>query len=164
MAITESFVYNMAKRTMFGTTANAWGAEALASLSMSSSMKAMLVLESYSPKKTASTTTTIRAVFSSRAPTGNAAYLSNSADMVLANPTVSDSSTGVVYFDADDGAFAGSVAAGGVIGGILIYKIVNNDQASSYPIALIDINIVTANGASININWDNGVNRIFALT
>ena len=46
---------------------------------------------------------------------------------------------------------------------VLIYRKVGND-GDSHPIALIDINVVTSNGATINVNWDNGVNRIFALT
>ena len=166
MTIAASFIFNQVKEVMLGSSANSIGVEGLTSLSLTSSVRAMLILANYDAAAgmVASTTTSIRSVFSSRVPTGNAAYGSQSADMALTTPVVSDSTNGVVHFDADDGVFAGSVSTGGVIAGILIYKAVAGLDASSYPIAVIAITTVTANGASININWDNGVNRIFALT
>lgn len=157
MAITSSFVYNAAKLIMLGRSP--FGAEAIASLSLSTSVFAALILESHTPDQTASTTGSLRSVFAARVASGT--WLSTSADISLSSPKVSNNST-TVFFDAADGAFP-SVSSGQSFGGILIYKRVTSD-ADSWPIALIDIGSpVTANGASVNVNWDNGANRIFSL-
>lgn len=84
-----------------------------------------------------------------------------SADEVLTGTTVS-SSNGITHFDATDAIFE-SISTGQIIHGILIYQKITNDS-DSIPIAFINISTTTSNGSTINVNWDNGVNRIFALT
>jgi len=157
MAITSSFMFSKYKEMMMGRSLTA--GEALA-LTLSASVAAALILESHTPDRDASTTGSYRSVFASRI--ANAASATGAADVVLSSNEVS-SSSGITFFDAADIAFV-SVSTGQSIGGILIYRKLTND-GDSFPIALIDIgNPVTANGASINVNWDNGVNRIFSLT
>lgn len=157
MPISASFLYCKYKEQMLGRSLTA--GEALV-LTLSASVGAALILESHTPDQNASTTGSYRSVFLSRV--NNAASATQLADVVLSSNEVS-SSNGITFFDAADIAFV-SVSTGQSIGGILIYRKVNNDS-DSMPIALIDIGSpVTANGASINVNWDNGVNRIFALT
>lgn len=91
----------------------------------------------------------------------NGAFTSVTNDEVLTGTTVS-SSNGITHFDATDAIFE-SVSTGQVIHGILIYNRIGDDT-DSIPIAFINISTTTSNGATINVNWDNGVNRIFALT
>lgn len=157
MAITASFLYCKAKENMLGRATLTTGESAR--LSLSTSIFAALILESCTPDQNASTTGSYRSVFASRI--NNAASATALADAALATMEIS-SSNGITYFDAGDAVFV-SVSTGQIIGGILIYQRQANDS-DSLPIALIDINVVTSNGASINVNWDNGVNRIFALT
>lgn len=157
MAITSSFLYCKAKENMLGRITLTTG-EAVR-LSLSASIFAALILDSHTPDQNASTTGSYRSVFASRI--ANAASASALADAALGTMEIS-SSLGITYFDAADAVFV-SVSTGQVIGGILIYQRVTNDS-DSLPIAMIDVNTVTANGASINVNWDNGVNRIFSLT
>jgi hypothetical protein len=165
MAISASFLYSAAKFIMLGR--GSLGAESVASLSLSASasIRAAIILESHTTDKTASTTTSLRNVFTSRAASGNAGFLSQSADALLLGATITSTSTdGTVAFDASDVATP-SVSTGQSVGGILIYKSVGGVDATSIPIALIDIGSpVTTNGASININWDNSKNLIFSLT
>lgn len=157
MAITASFFYCKAKEMMWGKSLTA--GEAL-SMNLSLTVFASLILESHTPDQNASTTGSYRSVFLSRV--NNAASASGLADVSLSLNEIS-SSNGITFFDAGDTAFV-SVSTGQSVGGILIYRRVTNDS-DSFPIALIDIGSpVTANGASINVNWDNGVNRIFALS
>jgi len=166
MAISASFIYNAAKFVMLGRGSLAGQAESIASLSLSASasIRAAIILESHTPDSSASTTTSLRLVFASRALAGTVTFISQSADMLLVGANIISTAATTVAFDASDGATP-SVSTGQSIGGILIYKSVGGIDATSMPIALIDIGSpVTTNGASININWDNGVNRIFALT
>jgi len=166
MAITASFIYNAAKFVMLGRGSLAGQAESIASLSLSASasIKAAIILESHVPDSSASTTTSLRSVFASRAPSGIAGNPSQTADIALTGANIVSTAATTVAFDASDVAVP-SVSTGLSVGGILIYKSIGGIDATSMPIALIDIGSpVTTNGASININWDNGVNRIFALT
>lgn len=156
MAITSSYLYSAYKEMMLGRSLTA--GEAL-SITLSSSLFASFILESYDGPsgQTASTTGSYRSVFSSRA-TGQ-----GNATLETALTVEVSSSAGVTFLDAADIASA-SVSAGQSIGGILIFKKITG-TADSFPIALIDIGSpVTTNGTSINVNWDNGVNRIFSLT
>lgn len=165
MAITASFIYAVAKKVMLGKTVSMSAGVSLNSLSVSSSLYAALILESYSPDQGASTSTTIKAVFASRVNnTGeHAGWGSVTNDIVLTGVDIVDTTSAITAFDAADVATP-SVSTGQSIGGILIYRRMSSDS-SHLPIALIDIGSpVTANGASININWDNGNNRILALT
>lgn len=84
-----------------------------------------------------------------------------SADEVLTGTTVS-SSNGVTHFDATDAIFE-SISSSQTIHGILIYQKITDDT-DSIPIAFINISTVVTNGSTINVNWDNGANRIFSLT
>ncbi len=168
MAIAASYLYSFAKKIMLGQGSIQTESVASLSLTASGSVYAMLVLEAYaaSTHQTDSTTGSWRAVFSSRANATNSAGVQTAtADMLLVGSAiVSTSSNGAVAFDANDGVFT-SCSTGKSVGGICIYKRVGADQATSLPIALIDIGSpITANGASINVNWDNGVNRIFAIS
>ena len=156
MAISASFLYCKYKEMMLGKSLTA--GEAL-QLTLSASVGVAFILESHTPDQNASTTGSYRTVFASRI--ANAASASQLADILLTANEVS-SSNGITFFDAADIASA-SISTGQIIGGLLIYRKVGND-GDSHPIALIDINVVTSNGATINVNWDNGVNRIFALT
>lgn len=152
-----SFVYGMAKKVMMGIPYSTSTGVAVNGLSLTNSnIYAILVKTSYTADQDASTTTSIALIFAAR-PNAN----SVTSDAVLNNVSVTHAS-GVTTFDADDIAFP-SVSSGAIIGGIVIYQRKNND-ADSFPIAFIDTNDATANGASININWDNGANKIFALT
>lgn len=154
MAITSSFLYSAYKQMMLGRSLTA--GEAL-SITLSSSLFASFILESHTPDQNASTTGSYRSVFSSRATGQSDATLETALTVEVS------SSAGVTFLDAADIASA-SVSAGQSIGGILIFKKIGT-TADSFPVALIDIGSpVTANGASINVNWDNGVNRIFSLT
>lgn len=164
MAITSSFIYNFAKQLMLGRSSI--GTESVASLSLTTSMYAALILESHTPDACASTTGSYRSVLAARVNNlgEHAGWGSVTNDVALTTPKVSSSAAvNIVFFDADNCATP-SVSTGQSVGGILIYKRVTSD-ADSLPVALIDIGSpVTTNGASININWDNGANRIFAIT
>lgn len=165
MAITSSFIYAVAKKVMCGKTVSLSAGISLNSISISSSLYAALILESYSPDQGASTSTTIKAVFASRVSnlTEHAGWGSVTNDVVLTGVDIVDTTSAITAFDADDVATP-SVSTGQSIGGILIYRKMNQDE-DHLPIALIDIGSpVTSNGAPINLNWDNGNNRIFALT
>lgn len=168
MAITSSFLYNIAKRIMMGKAYSASAGVAINSISITTSIYMAYILESHTPKPYASTSATIKTVFASRVTNAgeHATWGSVTNDVLLAGTKISNSqATGVVFFDANDMSGNGvSVSTGQSIGGLLIYKRVNDDD-DSIPIALIDIGSpVTANGATINVNWDNGANRIFSLT
>lgn len=153
-----SFLYCMAKQQMMGRISV--GTETRA-VSLSVSVYAMLVKSSHTPDQNASTTGSLRSVFPARAENTTNGWLSSTADALLSTNEVS-SSNGITFFDAADAIF-NSVSSGTIINGILIYQKVTNDT-DNIPIAFINISTVTANGATINVNWDNGVNRIFALT
>lgn len=83
------------------------------------------------------------------------------ADEVLTGTTIS-SSNGVTHFDATDAIFE-SISSSQTIHGILFYHRITDDT-DSIPIAFINIATVVTNGSTLNINWDNGVNRIFSIT
>lgn len=154
-----SFLYALAKQVMFGK--GAIGAESVASLSLGSSVNVALILASHTTDEKASTTGSLRSVFSSRALDTTAGHVSQSNDIVLTGNEIS-SSNGITFFDATDVAF--SCSNNQVIAGLLVYKAIGGVDATSLPIAFINISTTTANGSTINVNWDNGVNRIFSLT
>lgn len=154
-----SFLYECAKQLMLGRTS--LGTETFANLTLSSSVNAALIKSSYTPDNVASTTTSWRLPFANRALDLTAGHVSQSNDIVLTGMEVS-SSAGITFFNAGNAAF--SVSTGQVIHGILIYQAVGGLDSTSIPIAFINVATVTANGATINVNWDTGVNRIFALT
>lgn len=159
-----SFLYCHAKEMFMGRDAATNG-----NITLSTSIYAALIKTSYTPDvaaQMASTTASYVLVFAQRvsSATEHATWVSNTNDALLTANEVS-SSNGITFFDAADCVF-NSVSAGQVIHGICIYKKggTGNDDTTSIPIAFINIGTTTSNGASINVNWDNGVNRIFALT
>lgn len=154
-----SFLYCYAKQAMLGR--GSLSNEAVYQLTLSTSIYAMLVKSSHTTDQNASTTGSLRSVFSARAENTTNGWLSTTADALLSSNEVS-SSNGITFFDAADSIF-NSVSSGTIIHGICIYQRKTTD-ADSIPIAFINISTTTANGATINVNWDNGVNRIFALT
>lgn len=154
-----SFLYCIAKQIMLGRATLTTG-ETIASLSLSASVYAALIKSSHTTDQNASTTGSIRSVFTARAENTTNGWVSNTADALLTSNEIS-SSNAITFFDAADAVF-NSVSSGTIIHGILIYKRITNDS-DSVPVAFINISTVTANGASINVNWDNGVNRIFAF-
>lgn len=85
-----------------------------------------------------------------------------STDYTLTSPTITDG-----VFDAADASPAySSLAVDGskAINALVIFKFVTDD-AGSTPILYIDLaSSVTPNGGNINITWDSGANKIFALT
>lgn len=85
-----------------------------------------------------------------------------STDYTLTSPTIVDG-----VFDAADASPAfTALAVDGTkdIDGLVIFKFVTDD-AGSTPILYIDLGTaVRPNGGNINITWDSGANKIFALT
>lgn len=154
-----SFLYCKAKEIMLGRATLTTG-ETIR-LSLSTSIYVALIKSSHTADQNASTTGSLRSVFAARAENTTNGWVSNTADAVLGTNEIS-SSNGITFFDAADSVF-NSVSSGTIIHGILLYQRITND-GDSMPIAFINIGTTTANGASINVNWDNGVNRIFALT
>lgn len=149
-----SGLYCIAKQRMLGQGA---------SLSLSESVYAALIKSSYTFDVTAQTASLSASLaLTNRAL--SAGQDSFTSDVLIAHAVAGSisSSNGITFFDGDDAIFI-SVSTGQVIHGILIYKRVTNDT-DSLPVAFINISTTTANGATINVNWDNGVNRIFALT
>ena len=87
---------------------------------------------------------------------------SGTTDYTLTSQTI----TGGV-FDAADGSPAFSSVsqdASKTVDAIVIFKFVTDD-AGSTPILYIDLSFrVTPNGGDLNITWDSGANKIFALS
>lgn len=154
-----SFLYCKAKEIMLGRATLTTG-ETIR-ISLSTSVFAALIKSSHTADQNASTTGSLRSVFAARAENTTNGWVSSTADAALSGVSIS-SSNAITFFNAADSVF-NSVSSGTIIHGILIYQRVTND-ADSMPVAFINISTVTANGATINVNWDNGVNRIFALT
>lgn len=154
-----SFLYCKAKEIMLGRATLTTG-ETIR-ISLSSSCYAALIKVSHTADQNASTTGSLRSVFAARAENTTNGWVSSTADAALSGVSIS-SSNAITFFNANDSIF-NSVSSGTQIHGILIYQRQTND-ADSMPIAFINISTVVANGATINVNWDNGVNRIFALT
>ena len=111
----------------------------------SDTIKARLVTASYTPNMTTDTTMT---------PVGTGA----GTDQTLASKTVT-----LGVFDAADITYT-AVAPGSAVTAVVIYKFVTND-AGSTPIAYLPLSSsLTPNGGDIVIAWDNGANKIFALS
>lgn len=156
-----SFMFCMFKEASMGGNAS------VANITLSQSVYAALIKSSFGTgavtDQQASLTSTISTIFANRINQVSLGWTSQSSDVLLTGISIT-SSNGVTYFDAADIAFS-SVSAGQVINGIIIYKKVTaDDDSTNLPIVYINLSTVTANGASINVNWDNGVNRIFSLT
>lgn len=71
----------------------------------------------------------------------------------------------VVAFDAADPTFTAVAVSGSkTVGGLIFYKFVTNDAAST-PILYVDgFTAVLPNGGDLVIQLDNGNNRIFSLS
>ena len=111
----------------------------------SDTIKARLVTASYTPNATTDTTMT---------PVGTG----TGTDQTLASKTVT-----LGVFDAADITYT-AVGAGSAVTAVVIYKFVTND-AGSTPIAYLPLSSsLTPNGGDIVVAWDNGSNKIFALT
>jgi SNF family Na+-dependent transporter len=154
-----SFLFCKAKEIMLGRHTLTAGETIV--ISLSASIYAMLVKSSYTPDQDASSTTSLQLLFTNRAENTDNGWVSTTADALLSSNEIS-SSSGVTFFDAGASIF-NSVSTGTIIHGICLYQRITDD-ADSLPVAFINISTVTANGATINVNWDNGVNRIFSLT
>ena len=100
-----------------------------------------------------------------------AAILTNRIDKVggdasftadtLLSPTVTTSGN-IVAVDGASGLVITSISSSQTLGGLLIYYRAAND-ADSIPICFISIAAQQTNGATINVNWDTGTNKIFSI-
>lgn len=81
------------------------------------------------------------------------------ADTLL-DPTLTTSGN-IVAVDAS-GLVITSISTGQTLGGLCVYWRVTND-ADSIPICFISIAAQQTNGATINVNWDTGTNKIFSI-
>lgn len=78
-------------------------------------------------------------------------------DVVLGNKTVTDG----VFDNTVDSTW--TAVSGNDIGACVVYKFITND-AGSTPIVFVELADTSTNGGDITVNWDNGGNKIFALT
>jgi hypothetical protein len=113
-------------------------------------------------------TDTINAVLVTTAYTPNLVtdqFLSDVGENTIGTPqTLTHPSSTAGVADADDVVFT-AVVAGSIVKYVLIYKLGDMDSNSPL-IASIDIATglpISTTGNDINVQWDNGSNRIFKL-
>ena len=82
--------------------------------------------------------------------------ITGTTDQILAGRSITNG-----VFDATDPTWTG-VAGGETIMGAVIYKFITND-AGSIPINFIELADTATNGSDITVNFDDGVNKIFAF-
>jgi len=109
----------------------------------SDTIRAMLVDNTYTFSATETTMTT-----------AGAARLGT--DATLASKTVTDG-----VFDAANSTWT-AVAGGDTVTAVIVFKFVTND-ASSTPLVYIDVNDEATDGSNVEIQWDAGANKIYAV-
>lgn len=109
----------------------------------SDTIRAMLVDDTYT---FAATETTMTTAGTARLDT----------DVTLGTKTVTDG-----VFDAANATWT-AVAAGDTITAVIIFKFVTND-AGSTPLVYIDVTDQATDGSNVEIQWDAGANKIYAV-